>query len=82
MLHIGLDRVVLRRDIVMILDAQRDMQADTKQFLQSIQQAGHRVFCDKPKSVVVVKIGDRLMAYDSPISAATLLKRGSIHIPE
>ena len=78
MLHIGLDRMVLRRDIVMILDAQHDMQEDTKQFLLSIQQAGRRVFCDKPKSVVVVKIGDQLTAYDSPISAATLLKRGSM----
>ena len=82
MLHIGLDRVVRRQDILMILDVQKDLPFDTVSFLTQIESRGRRSFCDKCKSVVIVKQGDQVLAIDSPISASTLLKRGSVYTLE
>ena len=79
MLHIGLDRVVRRQDILVILDVQKDVQADTKAFLAQIESQGAREFCDKAKSVVIVTAEGRLRAIDSPISVSTLMKRGSVY---
>ena len=79
MLHIGLDRVVRRQDILVILDVQKDLQEDTKSFLADLEARGAREFCDKAKSIVVVTLDGQLRAIDSPISASTLIKRGSVY---
>ena len=79
MLHIGLDRVVRRQDILVILDAQKPLQEDTLSFLQDIESHGGRQYCDGVKSIVIVQQGGSTVAIDSPISASTLLKRGSVY---
>lgn len=73
-LHIGNDVVVLKKDVVAILEMDSDSSAITKEFLEIAKDEGFIEYIsekDKGKSYLITtnKI------YLSPISCATLKKR-------
>lgn len=73
LLHIGADVTVLLRDVVVILNAKRNLAEPTREFLGSARHKGLVRLIDEgaPKSIVVLE--ERV--YQSPISSVTLAKR-------
>ena len=78
MLHIGADKIVRKKDLLMLIDLQRPLTAQTQIFLQDVRNRGHAVDCAHAKSVAIVTYDGVVFAYYSPISAATLFKRGGM----
>lgn len=82
-LHLGADTVIRTADLVSILDAASiNNSADNKRLIAGIRTAGRLVPVseDPPKSYVLCTREDVLLAYASPISAGTLLKRAERYI--
>ncbi len=77
MLHISADKVVRKRDILMIVDLQNEENAETESFLEHLKKRGRVQRCQNEKSVVIVTQGKEVMAYYSPISALTLMHRSN-----
>ena len=78
MLHIGADKMIRKRDLLMLIDLQRPLSVQTQAFLQDVRQKGHAVDCAHAKSVAIVTYDGVVFAYYSPISAVTLFKRGGM----
>ena len=77
-LHLGADTVIRTTDLVAILDANSiENSHDDKQLLDGIRAAGRLlpVSDDPAKAYVLCTREDVLIAYASPISSGTLLKR-------
>ena len=77
MLHIGADRVVRRRDILAVLDRTKPSSPDTEAFLDAVKQNGRFFPFDGARSVVIVTIDGDVCAYETPVSADTIKKRGA-----
>ncbi|MBS4026174.1 MAG: DUF370 domain-containing protein [Clostridia bacterium] len=74
-LHIGGDVVVLKKDIIAIIDSETGLAgAATKEFLKTCQAEGFFRNINSDEKVKAYVITDREI-YLSPISAFTLLKR-------
>lgn len=74
-LHIGGDVVVLKKDIIAIIDSETGLAGEaTKEFLQSSKQEGNFKMVNKEEKVKSYIITEQEI-YLSPISAFTLLKR-------
>jgi len=77
-LHIGAETVIRTADLVAILDANSIKNSPyDKQLLDGIRAAGrlHSVSAETAKTYVLCTREDVLIAYASPISSGTLLKR-------
>ena len=77
MLHISAEKVVRKKDILMIIDLQNEMNGETDAFLDHLKKRGRVRHCQNEKSVVIVTQGKETMAYYSPVSALTLMKRSN-----
>lgn len=80
MLHVGLDRMVDKKDILMILDASRPMAAENAALLERLKKEHCFTPCDGMKSIVLVTQNGTLSAIASPINATTLLKRSESNV--
>lgn len=78
MLHMGGGYIVPYKNIIVILDKKKaDDNKDTGLFLESIRKRAENVHIGgEAKSIVVTENRGIWVVYDSPISTATLLKRG------
>lgn len=75
-IHIGNDRVVSSKDVIMILDTETSDSKDTSDFLQVAKEEGfveENPEGEKKKSMIVL---DKKIIF-SPISSTTLLKRSN-----
>ncbi|HHW01346.1 MAG TPA: DUF370 domain-containing protein [Thermoanaerobacterales bacterium] len=74
-IHIGSDEVVLKKDVIMILDKYALVSKDTSDFLQVAKEEGFIQGEDDmdKKSIIIC---DKKIFY-SPISSVTLLKRSN-----
>ena len=77
MLHIGADRVVRRRDILAVLDRTKPSSPDTEAFLDAVKKRGRFFPFDGARSVVIDTIDGDVCAYETPVSADTIKKRGA-----
>ena len=77
-LHLGADTVIRANDLIAIMDANSIKEShDDRQLLDGIRAAGrlYAVSQDPAKSYVLCTREDVLIAYASPISSGTLLRR-------
>ena len=77
MLHISADKMIRKKDLLMIIDLQKEPEEETKRFLDELRKKNSVYHCKNEKSVVIVTKEERVEAYYSPISALTLLKRSN-----
>ena len=83
-LHLGEDTAVRADDIIGIFDIENtSVSKHTKEFLAFSGKSGQvkNVSYDMPKSFIVCSEKDVKIVYISPISAATLKKRGKAGFP-
>ncbi|MDW7673079.1 MAG: DUF370 domain-containing protein [Bacillota bacterium] len=74
-LHIGGDVVVLKKDIITIIDSETGLSCEaTKEFLNTAKEEGFLRSIDENEKVKSYVVTDREI-YLSPIAAFTLLKR-------
>lgn len=78
-LHLGSDVVVLKKDIIAVLDLETtSISKRTQKFLETAQKSGRVIdvsIGDLPKSYILCGKKDSYKVYVSPISAQTLHKR-------
>lgn len=79
-LHLGREKVVKTSEIIGIFDIENtSVSKITREFLNSFSPSQVvNVSEDLPKSFVVAKQNDKSKIYISPISVATLKKRGNL----
>lgn len=78
-LHLGEDTIVLRKDVVSIIDLDGTTTSKiTRDFLRMAEEKGKviNVTRELPKSAVICKIKGTDRVYLSQLSPATLFKRG------
>ena len=75
-IHIGNDQVVLKKDVIMILDKNTLTSKDTSDFLQVAKEEGFatEIISEKDKDKKSLVITNKNIIF-SPISSVTLLKR-------
>ncbi len=75
-IHIGNDQVVLKKDVIMILDKNTLTSKDTSDFLQVAKEEGFVTenISEKDKDKKSLVITNKNIIF-SPISSVTLLKR-------
>ncbi len=78
MLHMGGGYIVPYKNIIVILDKKKaDDSNDTGLFLKNIRKRAECVHIGgETKSIVITENRGMWVVFDSPISTATLLKRG------
>jgi len=77
-LHLGKDRVVAQKEVVMIFDYERAIEnKETAAFLKESEKNCEvvRIVEEGVKSVVLAEKGGRLRVYYSPVSVKTLSAR-------
>ncbi len=82
-LHLGSDVVVLKSDIIAVLDLETtSVSKRTQKFLETAQKSGKIIdvsIGDLPKSYILCGKKENYKVYVSPISAQTLHKRATEH---
>ena len=78
LLHLGENKAVLLKDVIMILNMETAIDSTVNQEFLEIAKDEKRVvsISDSPKTLVLVGKGHASTAYLSPVSGSTLTKRG------
>ena len=78
LLHLGENKAVLLKDVIMILNMETALESPVNQDFLEIARDEKRLvsIADSPKTMVLVQKENTSTAYLSPVSGSTLSKRG------
>lgn len=76
-LHLGKDVLVEIKDVISIINIEKNKSNITSEFLETAKDEGFikKIGIDEAKSLVITEIKNRSIIFLSPISSSTLYKR-------